>query len=226
MTNKREIARTLRQYFDYDGMLYIHDNLVSIKGNCRLKKRVDQLPIKFETITGDFIINNNSLTSLEGSPKNVGGNFDCRNNNLTSLKGTPSIIGGIFRCDKNKLTSLHGAPYKTNSFSCPRNNLTTLKGAPSVVKGWFDCGRNDTLISLDGIPKSVNGAFYITVYPNTPLLKILNVADINKFTFFDTNDYYIDSLGNLFKEHYGKKNAIMKVGLEMIRLGYGSNARL
>ena len=33
-------------------------------------------------------------------------------------------------------------------------------------------------------------------------------------------------LSDLFKEHYGKKNAELKVGLEMMKLGYGSNARL
>ena len=110
--------------------------------------------------------------------------------------------------------------------SCFGNNLTTLDGAPSIIKGWFECSGNN-LVSLNGIPKSINGAFYIAVFPHTPLLKILNVPGINEFRFFKENSHIsITELENIFNKYYGKKNSILLAGFEMIRLGYGSNARL
>ena len=217
----------MNYYFQYSSNPSIIDGLVSIVGNCRLKKRVDQLPIKFSSVTGDFIISDNSLTSLEGSPTYVGGDFDCSDNKLTSLKGSPSIVDGMYNCDGTELVSLRGAPSKTGNFSCFKNKLKTLDGAPSTINGWMDCGRND-LISLSGIPKSINGAFYITLYPKTPLLKILNIKGVDGFIIYyndDSNTVNFE-LSGLFEKNYRTKNAIMKVGLEMIQLGYGSNARL
>ena len=48
----------------------------------------------------DFICSNcDSLTSLEGAPKEVGGDFSCFNCNLlTSLEGAPKEIGRDFSC--------------------------------------------------------------------------------------------------------------------------------
>ena len=135
-------------------------------------------------------------------------NFDCSNSNLTSLEGGPVIVEVNFFCDKNKLTSLEGGPRKVGGdFVCDDNKLT----------------------SLTGIPIKINGNFFISVFPDTPLLKILDVIGITMFTFYQydhTKFEKIRILTKLFKENYGTKNAIMKVGLEMIQLGYGSNARL
>ena len=204
-----DIEQTFNNYFDYDGMLTIQNNLVSIRGNCELKRNVERLPVKFSSVTGNFIIDNKKLLSLEGSPIYVGGNFWCCNNKLTSLKGAPIHVGGHFWCRNNKFTS--------------------LAGAPSTVGGCFDSDSNK-LLSLTGIPKIINGPFYINVYPHTPLLKILTVTGITEFYFYNNLTSSMSTilyvLSDLFKEHYGKKNATMNVGLEMIRLGYGSNAKL
>ena len=40
-----------------------------------------KIPWKFNIVTGDFDCENNKLTTLENSPKEVGGDFYCRNNN-------------------------------------------------------------------------------------------------------------------------------------------------
>lgn len=72
-------------------------------------------------IKNDFSCSNcNSLTSLEGAPKEVGGDFSCYNcASLTSLEGAPQKVSKSFYC--NGCTS-----------------LTTLKGAPKEVGRDFD----------------------------------------------------------------------------------------
>ena len=168
-------------------------------------------PIEFDennkvVISDDFYGDSNKLKSLIGGPEVVRGGFYCCYNQLTSLEGSPMTVGGEFICYSNKLTS--------------------LKGAPNMIGGSFDCSKNK-LTSLDGIPKKINGEFSISIYPDTPLLKILDVIGITIFNFYIKHTYnHIYVLEDLFKKYYGTKNAIMKVGLEMIRLGYGSNARL
>ena len=106
------------------------------------------------------------------------------------------------------------------------NRLTSLIGSPIIVGGGFGCPFNN-LTSLSGVPKKIDGVFSISVFPNTPLLKILDVVGIIRFKFYKKDTYdHIHTLEDLFQENYGTKNAIMKVGLEMIRIGYGSNAKL
>ena len=92
-------------------------------------------------IQGNFISSNcNSLTSLEGAPKEVGGNFYCSIcNSLTSLKGAPEKVDGCFYC-----------------IYC--NSLTSLKGAPKEVKGDFYCTGCKSLKSLEGAPKAYGGS--------------------------------------------------------------------
>ena len=55
-----------------------------------------KLPFKFGKVDGDFsCMKCTSLTSLEGSPQEVGRNFYCRNcPSLKSLEGAPKKLGG------------------------------------------------------------------------------------------------------------------------------------
>ena len=110
--------------------------------------------IQFGVVKGNFYCNVNNLTSLEGSPKEVGGKFDCSFNDLTSLKGSPKKVGGDFDCYDNKLTSLDGAPREIYmGFYCFDNHLTTLKGAPEKVGGYFNCSYNSTKFTEDDVKK-------------------------------------------------------------------------
>ena len=230
MTDENEeVKNIIAKYFDCSRGLIVDSNGISVNGDCKLLSSHNKIPAKFNKIYGNFDINNNELISLEGSPNYVKGDFDCNSNKLTSLEGAPKSIDGGFNCDRNELTTLKGAPKIVKYFSCFKNKLSSLEGAPSIVDGYFECGDNE-LTSLNGIPKIINGPFYINVYPHTPLLKILTVTGITEFYFYNnltsSMSTMLHVLSDLFKEHYGKKNAILKVGLEMMRLGYGSNARL
>ena len=110
--------------------------------------------IQFGVVKGNFYCNGNNLTSLEGSPKEIGGIFDCSFNDLTSLKGAPKKVGGDFDCYDNKLTSLEGAPREIYmGFYCFDNHLTTLKGAPEKVGGYFNCSYNSTKFTEDDVKK-------------------------------------------------------------------------
>jgi len=145
--------------------------LVDVEGDfdCSDKGAKTLRGVKFAKISRDFNCWNNSLTSLEGAPQEVGGNFSCAVNELTSLEGAPQEVGGYFSCSGNNLTSLEGAPQEVGGyFSCYRNKLTSLEGAPQKVVEGFDCSRNN-LTSLKGSPQEVGGDFYCWENPLTSL---------------------------------------------------------
>jgi hypothetical protein len=162
-----------------DGSIDIEENVYLDSGVLDVYKSLSEFPIKFRTVSGNFKVYQNNLTSLEGSPTKVSGNFNCNNNKLTSLKGCPKevggdfmcsrnnltslvgssdIIGGDFICRDNKLTSLEGSPKKVGGdFICYNNNLTSLEGCPTKVSN-FDCDTNE-LTSLIGCPENIGGTF-------------------------------------------------------------------
>ena len=95
---------------------------------------------------------------MTGAPKEVGGNFICNNNQLTSLVGVPKEVGGNFICSNNQLTSLTGAPKEVGGdFICNNNQLTSLTGAPKEVGGDFICNNNPTKFSKEDIQKAMKG---------------------------------------------------------------------
>ena len=109
--------------------------------NCGLSK----MPLKFNKVRGNFWCHSNSLTTLEGAPKEVGGFFTCNDNKLTTLLGGPNDVGGSFNCSNNELTTLEGAPYNASTtwggyFNCDNNKLVSLLGAPKV--DLFSCVGN------------------------------------------------------------------------------------
>jgi len=134
---------------------------IDVDGDVELSsyKRLDNLPIKFGKVSGNFKCNKNILSSLEGCPKVVGGGFWCSNNKLTSLEGCPKEVGGDFICFGNRLTSLEGCPKEVGGdFNCYGNKLTSLEGCPKEVGSDFVCNSNK-LISLEWIPKEIGGNF-------------------------------------------------------------------
>ena len=117
------------------------------------------------TVDSDFNCETcNSLTSLEGAPKEVGKDFNCSwCGSLKSLEGAPEKVGDDFYCSNCKsLTTLKGAPEKVGgNFDCYRCvSLISLEGAPKEVGGNFNCNNCASLTSLEGAPKEVGGGFY------------------------------------------------------------------
>ena len=61
-----------------DGSIDVNDHGVFFNGY-----GLNELPLKFNRVSGKFDCSHNNLTSLEGCPKYVGGSFFCNNNKLT-----------------------------------------------------------------------------------------------------------------------------------------------
>lgn len=66
--------------------------------------------VKFGVCNGNFSIDSNKLTTLDGCPKTILGFFSCEDNELTSLEGGPDVVHTDLYCEGNNLTSLKGFP--------------------------------------------------------------------------------------------------------------------
>ncbi len=60
---------------------------------CLSGKGLEQFPVRFGTIGGDFNYSWNWLMTLEGAPRTIGGDFFCHLNRLTSLVGVHRFLG-------------------------------------------------------------------------------------------------------------------------------------
>jgi len=98
--------------------LIINDDLsVDVKGNVDLSGReLKSLPLIFNRVWGSFMIQDNDLKSLEGSPAIVDGDFLAYNNKLESLKGGPIKTGGEYSVSDNILNNLDGGPEEVGTF--------------------------------------------------------------------------------------------------------------
>ena len=81
---------------------FIGRNVNVIGDVCIQSLGLEEIPITFGKVGGDFICASNNLTSLNGCPIKVGGYFDCSFNNISSLKGCPRKVGQNFNCLRNK----------------------------------------------------------------------------------------------------------------------------
>jgi hypothetical protein len=90
--------------------------------------------------TGSFIYKNHGLKDFKGIRfGKIEADFDFAFNQLTSLDGSPREVGGIFRFVYNHITSLEGGPEIVyGKFACYSNPLVSLKGAPKFIGGVFD----------------------------------------------------------------------------------------
>ena len=131
--------------------------LVDIEGNFRVHRQdlTDFKGVRFGKVDGNFDCSYNNITSLDGSPQEVGNNFYCYDNQLTTLEGGPSIVKWDYNCSRNNLVSLKGAPRRVGGyFDCGRNFLTSLEGSPDSVGGYLAFPRNQ-IVSLEGLPKHI-----------------------------------------------------------------------
>lgn len=130
------------------------DGFIDVDGEVRLDQmRMPKLPgpVKFGTVTGDFICSSTGLTQLNGCPQHVG----------------TSEFGGDFMCDYNEITSLEGGPKTVGgSYSCAGcDNLDSLQHLAEKIGGSIFAQQLPKLKSLQGIHKIVrqcSGVFDLT----------------------------------------------------------------
>lgn len=121
-----------------------NDGSVDVYGNVNISDRgLENIPIVYSYVQGNFVCSNNKIASLKGAPQKVDGDFICRKNRLTDLQGGPEIVHGNYECSDNDITNLLGAPKRIDKlFSCRNNKLTHLKNLPSFIAGDVDLSKN------------------------------------------------------------------------------------
>lgn len=163
------------------------DKSLDVNENVNFNGRnLEELPLKFNRVVGDFDISFNQLQSLTGVPITVDGDFNISHNLIESLKYGPESVSGSYDCSFNKLGDLTGAPIIIHKdFICHHNKLTWLYGAPDEVVGDFDAHSND-LLTLLGSPTIVRGDFYVP--RNFSLINLIGCpfGIGGDFTFDDT----------------------------------------
>jgi hypothetical protein len=157
------------------------------------KFKIEQLPIQFGIVNGDFYCAWNNLKSLKNCPTEIKDSFYCSYNKLISLEGGPVKVGYDYDCSSNKLETLKGSPKLINNrFICALNQLTSLQGGPEIVNGWYSCSCNDNLTSLEGSPKFLSEQLYCE---STPIYEV--------YKLFPIYEKYIASLDlNYFRNNY------------------------
>lgn len=141
MQNTKEKIVAWLEKHQYEDYTFNDDLSVNIAGNVWIgaeqaeKENSEiKLPIKFGSVSGNFICSHCGLTTLEGAPQYVGGYFNCGNNELTSLNGGPKHVETSFYCSSNNLSSLKGCPKLIGgSLVASDNTITTLDFGPEEV---------------------------------------------------------------------------------------------
>lgn len=148
------------------------DGSVNVNGAIAMTyEDLEELPLDFGVVTGDFICHNNLLTTLKGSPHTVGGDFSCSHNQLTSLEGGPEYVGGSFACKDNNLYNLEGSPRTVDyGFECSENDLNSLAGCSTEI-GASLISRHNHIRNLDGLDAKIAGKL---ILDRTPIESIFN----------------------------------------------------
>ncbi|MBO5705045.1 MAG: hypothetical protein J6R99_03445 [Alphaproteobacteria bacterium] len=128
--------------------LYDINNLprnLTVKGDIDLSGRdLTQLPdMSGLRIVGDFIVSNNKLKNLDGSPHCVDGDYMCDFNELESIDNVSDIIRGTFNCSNNKLRKVSVVfKHIGGDFIASNNLIADLDGVPYSVGGTVDLSAN------------------------------------------------------------------------------------
>ena len=128
------------------------DGIIDVDGEARFDElRIGKFPtpVKFGTVTGDFIVSSAELTVLAGCPQHVGtsefgGDFMCDYNDVTTLEGGPRTVGGSYSCTGcQDLESLNHMAEKIGRTIFAQNlpKVKNLQGIHKIIKqcgGVFD----------------------------------------------------------------------------------------
>ena len=119
MVDKEKILELFRNNFDpFDHYLLTNqmqiqdDGTVDVQWNIYMFGELEEIPIKFGIVTGDFVAEEKGLKTLHNMPKIVTGDCELAGNKLTTLLGAPEEVGGNFHVNRNPLVSLEGFPQK------------------------------------------------------------------------------------------------------------------
>jgi hypothetical protein len=96
---------------DFNKIIYADNGDINYDGDIDLRSLgLDEIPIQFDKVFGNFYLSGNKIKSLKNSPKFVGGDFRFGFNLIEDLNYSPCIISGNFYGAYNNISSLHGIP--------------------------------------------------------------------------------------------------------------------
>jgi len=217
MMSREEIDKVCREFNirDYtineDGTVDVHHDISNHYHG------LEELPLNFGVVDGNFSCHNNELTTLKGSPHTVHGDFICSYNNLTSLEGGPKIVGGGYACKENYITNLIGSPEKVGrGFECSDNYLTSLEGCCEDIKGALII-KYTKVKNLDGFNSKI-GLKMITY--GSPIGSIFNNVDQDFLKAFKVYKVIKDDQVNLKRLKYVMGIFDMPIDLKEIQYHY------
>jgi len=120
---------TICQRFGLNRYVINSDGSIDVRGNVNLSVRdLTKIPLRFGKVTGYFWCDNNHLTTLEGSPREVGGDFWCNRNNLISLENGPEEVGSGFHCHENPIYEIFKLFRDYKQFKSLMDDYNYLRG--------------------------------------------------------------------------------------------------
>lgn len=105
-------SHKLEDWFDIKGTWrQDQEGLIEVTGDALLQWPLDQLPVKFSLVSGNFVAAYKGLKSLEGLPYYVGGDLTLDGNKITNLSQAPDRVGrDLWLTNIPNLQSLEGFP--------------------------------------------------------------------------------------------------------------------
>lgn len=155
------------------------DNTIDIKGDADLSGlRARKIPVKINTVEGDFVVGGGSITSLDNFPDKVTGDLQVLMLDIPSFVGLPKEVGEDCLLVGNKdVTSIEGLPTtiggKLDLQQCTR--ITSLKGIHKLVKqvnGEIDCSNTGVKEAVLGV-MAIRGVTSVSL-PDNKVAEIIN----------------------------------------------------
>lgn len=175
----------------------------------------NRLPIRFNSINGDFFCFSKKLNSFVGFPKNITGQIKIHGN-FKSLENFPIVNFYKMDITSHSLETLEGLQGQVEHINLTSNSLTSFKGLPKSVKTLdLEC---KSLIFLDGLHDNIRD---IKAY-NTPINLIIDDFKGNvELLMFDTiiePSENKDEKPNLYHKLYVEKLKYIGKEQSMIKL--------
>ena len=155
--NSDDILCKVQRYIR-SGQAEINNGLIDVYGDFEFTRVAYKLPFKFGKVTGNFIIGENKIETLEGCPYVVGENFDCGFNRLDSLIGGPTQVMGDYLALGNSLSSLdglakeiHGAIHLEYNENLPMLKLFFVKNLTGIMINTSDNSYKNKAMQLEAI---------------------------------------------------------------------------
>jgi hypothetical protein len=140
------------------------------------------------------------------------------------------VCGAFSTSQITQLTSLKGCPERIRgTFQCNHTDISNLIGGPKYVENFYGCsgishGRG--LMSLDGLPESVDGIMYIDINNYAPALKLIPLKCTS--IYIDRNEILQDTINNyrtFLQAGMPLKKVLWKCQQELVASGFEGNAK-